>query len=96
MNFDTKILKEAISFALEETMERFASAEDDGYKFVYSVLERSRAMWEKIRIGGLRNCGMSNEQFYEQLENKRNVIFLSDDEMERFNKAIQIMSVLNE
>lgn len=51
-------------------------------------------MWENIRINGLEICGMSYEKFYEQLEKKKHVIFISDDEIESFNKAIQIMSVM--
>jgi hypothetical protein len=37
---------------------------------------------------------MTYEQFCEQLEHKKNIVFLSDDEVDAFNKAVKIMNAL--
>ena len=89
------ILTDPIIFALQETMKRFESADNDNDKLIYETLKRSRAMWENIRINGLNICGMTYEQFCEQLKNKKNIVFLSDDEVDGFNKTIQIMNVMS-
>lgn len=89
------IFTSPIDFALQETIKRFEDADNDSDKLLYEALRRSRAMWENIRINGLEICGMTYEQFCEQLENKKNIVFLSDDEVESFNKAVQIMNVMN-
>ena len=86
------IFTSPINFALQETIKKFENDEEN--KLLYEVLRRSMAMWENIRINGLEICGMTYEQFCEQLEKKKNVVFLSDEEVESFNKAIQIMSVI--
>ena len=61
---------------------------------IYESLRRSRAMWENIRVYGLDICGMTYEQFCDQCDKKKNIVFLSDDEVEDFNKAIEIMKVM--
>ena len=87
------IFTSPIDFALQETLKKFENDEEN--KLLYEALRRSKAMWENIRINGLEICGMTYEQFCKQLEKKKNVVFLSDDEVECFNKAIQIMNVMS-
>lgn len=86
------IFTSPIDFALQEAIKRFECDEEN--ELLYGALKRSEAMWENIRIHGLQILGLTYEQFCEQLENKRNVIFLSDDEVESFNKAVQVMNVI--
>lgn len=86
------IFTSPIEFALQEAIKRFEGDEEN--ELLYGALKRSEAMWENIKIHGLQICGLTYEQFCEQLENKKNIVFLSDDEVESFNKAVQIMNVM--
>lgn len=88
------IFTSPINFALEETMKRFENAEEDHEKLIYEALKRSKRLWENIRINGLEILGMTYEQFCDQCDKKRNIIFLSDDELDDFNKAVEIMDVM--
>ena len=88
------IFTSPIDFALQETMKQFENTDNDNNKMIYESLRRSRAMWENIRIYGLDICGMTYEQFCDQCDKKKNIVFLSDDEVDDFNKAIQIMNVI--
>lgn len=88
------ILTSPIDFALQETMKRFENSEDDNDKLIYETLRRSKAMWENIKIHGLEICRMTYEQFVDQCNKKKNIVFLADDELEDFNKAVQIMRVM--
>ena len=88
------IFTSPIDFALQETMKQFENVDNDNDKMIYESLRRSRALWENIRIYGLGICGMTYEQFCDQCCTKRNIVFLSDDEKENFNKAIQIMNIM--
>lgn len=90
------IFTSPIDYALQKTIESFEDKEDDNSKMIYESLIRSRAMWENIRINGLGICGMTYEEFCQQLEKKKNVIFLSDEEVEEFNKALRVMKVMRE
>lgn len=88
------IFKSPIDFALQTTMRQFENLEDDNDKLIYETLRRSKAMWENIKIHGLEICGMTYEQFVDQCNKKKNIVFLTDDELEDFNKAVQIMRVM--
>ena len=88
------IFTSPIDFALQEVMKQFENANNNNDKMIYESLRRSRAMWENIRVHGLDICGMTYEQFCDQCGKKRNIVFLSDDEVKDFNKAIEIMKVM--
>lgn len=88
------IFTSPIDFALKTTMKKFENSEDDNDNLIYETLRRSKAMWENIKIHGLEIYGITYEQFCEQCNEKKNIVFLSDDEVENFNKAVQIMNVM--
>ena len=90
------IFTSPIDFALLETMKKIENTDNDNDKLLYEVLKRSKVMWDNIRIHGLETCGMTYEQFCEQLETKKNIVFLTDDGMKNFSKAIQIMNILDQ
>ena len=83
-----------IDFALDLALEKYANSDDSDSKFTYELLRRSKAMWENIRIHGLDVYGMTYEQFCNQFNDKKNIIFMSDDELKDFNKAVEIMKVM--
>ena len=88
------IFTSPIDFALQETMKQFENCDNDNDKMIYESLRRSRVMWENIRVYGLDICGMTYEQFCDQCDKKKNIVFLSDDEVDNFNKAVRIMNVI--
>ena len=81
-----------IEFAIDKTLKTLGDSEND--RIIAESLKRSKKMWEAIRIYGLSICGMTYEQFCEQFEKKKNVIFLSGEELEKYNKFIKIMDIL--
>lgn len=88
------IFTSPIEFAIEKTLETLGDSEND--RTIKESLKRSAKTWESIRIHGLSICGMTYEQFCEQFEEKKNVVFMSDEELEVYYKAVKIMNVLNE
>lgn len=88
------IFTSPIEFAIKKTIETLGDTEDE--RIIKEGLRRSAKMWEVIRVHGLSICGITYEQFCKQFEEKKNVIFMSDDELEVYNKAVKIMNVLNE
>ena len=88
------IFTSPIDFALQETIKQFENCDNDSDKMIYESLRRSKAIWENIRIHGLDICGMTYEQFCDQCDKKKNIVFLSDDEIDDFNKAAQIMNIM--
>lgn len=88
------IFTSPIEFAIEKTLKMLGDSEND--RIIKESLKRSAKMWEAIRVHGLSIYGMTCEQFCKQFEEKKNVIFMSDGELENYNKAVKIMNVLNE
>ena len=88
------IFTSPIEFAIKKTIETLGDTEDD--RIIKEGLGRSAKMWEAISVHGLSICGMTYKQFCKQFEEKKNVIFMSDNELEVYYKAIKIMNVLNE
>lgn len=88
------IFTSPIDFALQETMERFENPTNSNDKLIYETLRRSKKIWENIKIHGLEICGMTYDQFCEQCDRKKNIVFLSDDEIDDFNKAVEIMNII--
>lgn len=90
------ILAAGIELALQETIKKYENSENDSDKLLCSVLERSKVLWESIKLHNLDVYGLSYEDFCKQCEEKRNIIFLSDEEVELFNKALKIMNAIKE
>ena len=88
------IFTSPIDFALQETMKQFENADNNNNKMIYESLRRSRAMWENIRVHGLDIYGMTYEQFCDQFEKKKNIIFMSDNEINTFNKVVEITDIM--
>lgn len=91
---DVDIFAIPIDFALGETIKRFENPKGENEKIIYESLRRSRDMWKNIRINGLEICGMTYEEFCEQPNRKSNVLFLTDEEMQKYRKALKIMDLL--
>ena len=89
------IFTSPIDFALQETMKKFENADNENDKLLYEMLKRSKAIWDNITINGLGIIGMTYEQFCEQFEHKKNIVFLTDDEVVKFNKDVHIMEVMD-
>lgn len=83
-----------VEFAIKKTLEALGNSEND--RIIKEGLKRSEKIWEEVKIHGLQIYGMTYKQFCKQFEEKKNVIFMSDSELENYNKAVKIMNVLNE
>lgn len=84
------MVENMIDVALQEAIEKYRDN-----KFLCNAFKRSKAVWDKISIVGLETCGMTYDEFCKQLESHKNILFLTDDEMKDYNKALQIMDVIN-
>ena len=82
-----------IDYAFDVAIEKHKHDDND---FIYNALKRDKKMWETIRTCGLEMYGMSYEDFCKQCEKKRNIIFVSDDNLADYNKAVKIMRIINE
>lgn len=75
-------------FAVEHLMDELSGRQDEPSKIVMESLRRSQAFLSNIKILGFETCGVTYEDFCKQLEQKTNIIFLSDHELSRYRDAV--------
>lgn len=78
-----------IEFAIKRTMKEFENSTDENDKFIYESLKRSDIVWDNISFYGIRDIGITYEQFCEQFKDKKHVVFLSDEEFEKYKRIIE-------
>lgn len=85
-----------IAFALRENMKQFEGKDDERSKIMYRCLQASEEVFKNLYIAGIELFGKTYERFLEELKEKRNVVFLSDDEIIKYNRARKIMKFMEE
>jgi hypothetical protein len=54
---------------------------------IYETLKRDKAVIENLSINGLEYVGYTFDQFCEQCKEKKNILFLTDEELRIYNEA---------
>lgn len=93
--YDKDIFVNTILFAIDKAIESIKDSDSNHDALLVGMLRRSRVAWHNANIEGLRTVGMTYDQFIDYISDKRNVLFLSDSEMESCYKGIEIMDILN-
>ena len=80
-----------ITYSLQEALKKYENPESEVNRILFEAFKRSETVWKSIRIHGLETYGLTYEQFCKQCEDKPNILFLSDDELNEYCKAMEIM-----
>ena len=83
------IFTSPIKFALERTMKESENTTDENDKFIYESLRRANCLFEDVTIHGISICGMTYEDYARQCKDKKNLLFLSDEEFEKYKRIIK-------
>lgn len=89
-------MNDVILYAIDELMDKLCESEAQHEKLIYGLLKRSRVIWNSIRINGIEYAGATYDEFCKCCEEKRNILFLSDEEFEDYIKAMKLIEVLKE
>ena len=85
-----------IAFAIREAMQQFEGKNDERSKVMYRCLQASEEVFYNLYIAGIDLFGKPYERFLEELKEKRNVVFLTDEEAKNYNKAMKIIDIMGE
>lgn len=85
------MVENMIDVALQEAIEKYRDN-----KLLCDAFKRSKAVWDNISITCLEFLGMTYDEFLEYLESHSNILFLPDDKMKDYNKALQIIDVMKD
>lgn len=85
-----------IALAFRKAMKEHEGKNEEHNQILYEMYKRSADVWDSLCIHGLEMYGMSYEKFLEQCETKKNIMFLSDDELDDYYRARKIMEFMRE
>lgn len=98
------IFTDTIKFALENMIKQIEENGIDSKTngLIYETLKRDKVVIENLSINGLEYIGYTFDQFCEQCKEKRNILFLTDEELKVYNEAknnkdklCQILDIIN-
>ncbi len=105
--------KDLFSYAIEDTITKRKKEldnkkdKDESDLFILETLNRAKVVFDAMKVCGLEVYGMNFEKFLKQVEDKQNIVFMSDEEYEdyrlfreykldKFKKAMRIIKIMEE
>ena len=88
------VFENPLDYALQLAIDKFEGAESECEKIALSSLKRAKMVVDTVMLHGLEFYGLTFDQFCKQCGSKKNVFFLSDDEVKLLNKAFKIMDIM--
>ena len=89
-NWTGEFLKNAVLYAIQKEMEKYEEKDSECDRIIYETLIRSKAVMERLYIYGLKNLDMSSKEFLKYMNDRPNIIFLTDAEKEEMDNALRI------
>lgn len=89
-NWTGEFLKNAVLYAIKKEMEKHEEKDNECDGIMFETLRRSKAVMERLNIWGLKILSMSNEEFLKYINDRPNIIFLTDAEKEEMDNALRI------
>ena len=88
------LLKPAI-MAINEALPNYANSDQEHKKIIFQGLIRAKALLEQMDIVGIRYLSKSYEKYCEELSQRINVVFLTDDELNDLSALDAAVRVYN-
>lgn len=86
----------AAVYAIDREIKQHEGKEEEHHKIIYAGLLRSRTVLEALKVNGLQIVGMSYEEFYRQVEDKTEVVFMTGEEAEEVREALKLYRKIKE
>ena len=85
-----------IALALRKAMEEYEGRTNEQGRILYRLYQGSAAIWDSLYIHGIELFGKTYEQFLEECKEKKNIVFLSDEELKDYNRAMKVIEFMKE
>lgn len=86
----------AAVYAIDREIKQHEGREEDYHKIIYAGLLRSRTVLEALKINNLQVVNMSYEEFCKQVQNKTEVVFMTEEEAEEMREALKLYRKIRE
>ena len=86
----------AAVYAIDREIKQHEGRKEDFHKIIYAGLLRSRTVLEALKINNLQIVNMSYEEFCRQVEDKTEVVFMTEEEAEEMREALKLYRKIRE
>lgn len=81
---------------LDQEIPKYKDSDEEYKQIVYEELIRTKKLLENIKVYGIQVLNTSYEQYCENLEEKHNILFLTDEEMQDIRNALKLYTAIKE
>lgn len=81
---------------LDQEIPKYKDSDEEYKQIVYEELIRTKKLLENIKVYGIQVLNTSYEQYCENLEEKHNILFLTDEEMQGIRNALKLYTAIKE
>lgn len=84
-----------VEYALDKLIESLGDEDNEHSNIIRESANRAKELNKHIILNGVNYIGLSFDDFIHQLDNKRNILLLSDEELLEIENIRKLNSVLN-
>lgn len=81
---------------LDQEIPKYKDSDEEYKQIIYEDLIRTKKLLENIKVYGVQLLNTSYEQYCDKLEERHNILFLTDEEMQDIRKALKIYAAIKE
>ena len=81
---------------LNQEISKFENSDEEYKQIIYEDLIRTKKLLENINVYGVQVLNISYDQYCDNLEERHNVLFLTDEEIQDIRKALKIYATIKE
>lgn len=81
---------------INKEIEKHRNHKDEYHRVLYEGFIRARKLLMSIDLHGIQEVGITYEEFAKQLDNKHNVILMSDEELLEYKFLMEMQNVIKE
>lgn len=81
---------------LDQEIPKYKDSDEEYKQIVYEELIRTKKLLENIKVYGIQVLNTSYEQYCKSLEERHNILFLTDEEMQDVRNALKLYTTIKE
>lgn len=81
---------------LDQEIPKYKDSDEEYKQIVYEELIRTKKLLENIKVYGVQVLNTSYEQYCNNLEERHNILFLTDEEMQDIRNALKLYTTIKE
>lgn len=81
---------------LDQEIPKYKDSDEEYKQIVYEELIRTKKLLENIKVYGVQVLNTSYKQYCNNLEERHNILFLTDEEMQDIRNALKLYTTIKE